>query len=213
MSVIQYLAIAAVCYCFVAMFAHLLKVVRLGAPKDLSEPSGSVKDGVVYSNTRAMMPDQKESAYLHLPSYVVGMLFHIGIFCSLLLFILSFFPFFNNWIQSCAWSLILAVPSVIGGVCGVILFVRRLLSKDLKVFSTPDDFISVSFVAFFQIMTALYLIFPGLSAINTIYYVSSILLFLYMPFGKLRHAVYYFAARFHLGFFYGWRNVWPNKEK
>ena len=33
-----------------------------------------------------------------------------------------------------------------------------------------------------------------------------------MPLGKLRHAVYYFAARYHLGFFYGWRNVWPNKE-
>jgi hypothetical protein len=34
-----------------------------------------------------------------------------------------------------------------------------------------------------------------------------------MPLGKLRHVVYYFAARYHLGFFYGWRNVWPNHEK
>jgi nitrate reductase gamma subunit len=46
------------------------------------------------------------------------------------------------------------------------------------------------------------------------YYFISIILFLYLPFGKLKHAVYYFAARYHLGFFYGWRNTWkPKKEK
>jgi len=50
-------------------------------------------------------------------------------------------------------------------------------------------------------------------SVTILYYISSILLFLYMPLGKLRHAVYYFAARYHLGFFYGWRNVWPNNEK
>ena len=67
---------------------HFVRVVRLGAPKDKSEPSGSVKEGVVYANTRAMMPDQKESAYLHIPSYATGMLFHIGAFCCLLFFVL-----------------------------------------------------------------------------------------------------------------------------
>ena len=30
-----------------------------------------------------------------------------------------------------------------------------------------------------------------------------------MTVGKLKHVVYFFAARYHLGFFYGWRNVWP----
>ena len=213
MSVMQYLAIAAAVYCVVSLLAHFVKIVRLGAPKDKSEPSGSVKEGVIYANTRAMMPDQKESAYLHLPSYATGMLFHIGLFCSLLFFVLSFFPFFNRWIAGCNWHLILAIPTALGMVCGIILFIRRLVSKDLKVLSMPDDFISTCLVAFFQLMTTLYLLFPAASAVNTIYYISSILLLLYMPLGKLRHVVYFFAARFHIGFFYGWRNVWPNKEK
>ena len=212
MKTIQYFAIAAVCYCIVAMSVHLLRVVRLGAPKDLSEPSGSVKEGVVYSNTRAMLPDQKESAYLHLPSYAVGMLFHIGVFCSLLLFILSFFPFFNNWVPSCCWAAVLSIPSGVGAVCGVILFLRRALSKALKEFSTADDFISVALVAIFQLMTFLYVVFADNCAVDTMFYVSAILLFLYMSLGKLRHAVYFFAARFHLGYFYGRRNVWPPKE-
>lgn len=211
----QYLAIAATLYCIVSLLVHFVKIVRLGAPKDKSEPSGSVKEGVLYANTRAMMPDQKESAYLHIPSYAVGMLFHIGLFCSLLFFVLSFFPFFNNWIGSgCNWHLILAIPPAIGTVCGLILFFRRLFSKDLKVLSMPDDFISTGLVTFFLLMTTLYLCLSTCcGSVTILYYISSILLFLYMPLGKLRHVVYYFAARYHLGFFYGWRNVWPNHEK
>ena len=211
----QYLAIAAAVYCLVSLLVHFVKIVRLGAPKDKSEPSGNVKEGVIYSNTRAMMPDQKESAYLHIPSYAVGMLFHIGLFCSLLFFVLSFFPFFNNWIEcGCNGHLILAIPPAIGTVCGLILFFRRLFSKDLKVLSMPDDFISTGLVTLFLLMTTLYLCLPACcGSVTILYYISSILLLLYLPLGKLRHVVYYFAARYHLGFFYGWRNVWPNHEK
>ncbi len=117
MSIMQYLAIAAAVYCAVSLLTHLVKVIRLGAPKDKSEPSGSVKEGVVYANTIAMMPNQKESAYLHLPSYATGMLFHIGLFCCLLFFVLSFFPFFNNWIGGCNWHYVLAIPTALGTIC------------------------------------------------------------------------------------------------
>ena len=214
MSIMQYLAIAAAVYCLVSLFVHFVKIVRLGAPKDKSEPSGSVKEGVVYANTRAMMPTEKESAYLHIPSYAVGMLFHIGLFCSLLFFVLSFFPFFNNWIEVSCWRWVIAIPPAIGTVCGLILFFRRLLSKDLKVLSMPDDFISCGLVTLFLLMTTFYLsLSTCCGSITILYYISSILLLLYLPLGKLRHVVYYFAARYHLGFFYGWRNVWPNHEK
>jgi len=213
MSTMQYLAIAATLYCIVSLLAHFVKIVRLGAPKDKSEPSGSVKEGVIYANTRAMMPQEKESAYLHLPSYATGILFHIGVFTCLLLFVLSFFPFFNSWIEGSCWRWVLAIPPAIATICGLILFFRRLLSKDLKVLSMPDDFISTGLVTLFLLMTTLNMLFSTVSAVNTIYYISSILLLLYLPLGKLRHVVYYFAARYHLGFFYGWRNVWPNHEK
>jgi len=45
------------------------------------------------------------------------------------------------------------------------------------------------------------------------YNITATILFLYLPFGKLKHVVYYFAARYHLGFFYGWRNTWPPRKK
>jgi hypothetical protein len=44
------------------------------------------------------------------------------------------------------------------------------------------------------------------------YFICAGLLFLYLPLGKLKHSLYFFAARYHLGFFYGWRGIWPVKN-
>ena len=37
-------------------------------------------------------------------------------------------------------------------------------------------------------------------------------LFFYLPLGKLKHLVYFFAARYQLGIFYGRRGVWPARR-
>ena len=209
----QYLAIAAAAICLCSLFVFFLKIIKLGKPNDLSEKSGDPTKGVIYSNTTAMLPQNKESAYLHLPAYASGMLFHIGLFTCLLLFVLSFFPFFNRWISGPdKIHYIIACLLAVTSVCGYVLLLRRACSKDLKPLSNPDDFISNALVSTFQLMTLLYLLLPTYSCVVTISSIVAILLFRYMPLGKLRHAVFYFAARFHLGYFYGWRNVWPKRE-
>lgn len=212
MSVFQIIAIAAACFCLCGLFLHFIHIVRLGKPNDLSEKSGDTTKGIVYANTTAMLPQNKESAYLHLPGYAAGILFHIGIFTSFLVFLLSFFPFFNRWIEVSTLRLIIAAVLAVTCLSGYILLFRRVLSKDLKGLSTPDDFISNALTSTFQLFTILHLVLPTNGVVTALYYIACALLFVYMPFGKLRHAVYYFAARYHLGFFYGWRNVWPKHE-
>lgn len=212
MSVFQIIAIAAACFCLCGLFLHFIHIVRLGKPNDLSEKSGDTTKGIIYANTTAMLPQNKESAYLHLPGYTAGILFHIGIFTSFLVFLLSFFPFFNRWIEVSTLRLIIAAVLAVTCLSGYILLFRRVLSEDLKGLSTPDDFISNALTSTFQLFTILHLIWPTNGVVTALYYIACALLFVYMPFGKLRHAVYYFAARYHLGFFYGWRNVWPKHE-
>lgn len=209
MLIIQYCAIAAAFICLCELLSYLLRIIRAGKPQDLSEKSGSTGKGILYANTEAMLPQNKESAYLHIPSYATGMLFHIGTLGSLLLFILLFIPSFNCWLTYEPIHIILPAILVVTCACGYILFFKRVLSKDLRNLSNPDDFISNAFISTFQLATLLYMFMPNNNVIITCYYVWCILLFLYFPLGKLRHAVYYFAARYHLGFFYGWRNVWP----
>ena len=47
---------------------------------EYSKKSGEVSQGIFYSFTSGMSPVKKESAYLHLPTYLAGMVFHIGTF-------------------------------------------------------------------------------------------------------------------------------------
>jgi nitrate reductase gamma subunit len=157
-----------------------------------------------------MLPNHKESAMFHLPTYGLGIVFHVGIFTSLLLFLLSFFPFFNHWIEEyMLLNTILAALITLAALSGIALFVKRLLAKDLKILSTPDDYISNGLTVLFQWATALFLFCHANSYVVHGYYIMTSLLLLYMPLGKLRHVVYFFAARYHLGFFYGWRGSWP----
>lgn len=213
MLITQIIALIALAICFVLLLSHFIRIIHLGKPKDFSEKSGSVAKGVAYSNTIAMMPQNKESAYLHLPSYTLGILFHIGIFTSMVIFILSFFDFFNQWITNdqCIHYL-LPILTAVGTVAGLSLFIKRLINRNLRSLTNPDDYLSNAFTTLFQLSTTLYLLMPTCACMLNTYYIMVTLLFLYMPLGKLKHLVYFFAARYHLGFFYGWRNVWPQKN-
>lgn len=199
------LASIALFVCVVGCLSHFLKLIKLGKPKDFSAPAGEIKDAVKYSFTKAMMPSHKESAYLHLPEYAAGILFHVGAFFSLLLFVMNLIGIYFN-LSIIIWLLtgILSVTSI----CGLYILVARIFNKVQQQISNPDDYISNFLVTTFQILTILMLHFE----IHEIYFVFVSLLLFYLPFGKLKHVVYFFAARYHLGFFYGWRGTWPPKN-
>jgi hypothetical protein len=84
-----------------------------------------------------------------------------------------------------------------------------MLKKGLRDLSDPDDYISNLLVTIFQIMTGLVILMHRLVPA---YFIMASLLLIYFPFGKLKHSIYFFAARYHLGFFYGWRGIWPPKQ-
>ncbi|MCL2434714.1 MAG: hypothetical protein FWD09_01075 [Lentimicrobiaceae bacterium] len=226
MNYFMYASYVALLFCFTMCFIHFLRLLKLGAPKDLSESSGNIAAGVLYSNTGAMLPAQKESASRHLPTYTAGILFHIGSFIALFCFLLLFFDavcgfFFRHTFI----SLLIATYLVISSCCGIGLIIKRIVSKQLRPFSNADDYISTGLVTLFHLVSAILFIAFAFHDIFHQYFSSNIhadiictyflaatLLFLYLPFSKLKHVIYYFAARYHLGFFYGRRGTWPPKK-
>lgn len=160
---------------------------------------------IVFSFLGAMSPAKKESAYLHLPTYTAGLLYHIGTFVSIALFFLLFFN-----IQPAAWIRwgVIGLLAV-SGLSGVGILVKRTTVKKLRLLSSPDDYISNILVTVFQFLTLVLLI---QEAFAPFYFLGASLLLLYFPLGKLKHALYFFAARYHLGFFYGWRGIWPARK-
>jgi hypothetical protein len=191
---------------FLANFSyHLIKLIRLGKPHDYAPSAGMTGPAILYSFTGAMSPVKKESAFLHLPSYTAGIIYHLGSFLSILLFILK-------WFIDISFGLLsgfLAILLFISVCCGIGILIKRIISINLKNLSNPDDYLSNILVTSFQLSTALVLI---MDSFTPVYYIISALLLLYFPLSKLKHVIYFFAARYHLGFFYGWRGVWPPKQ-
>ena len=206
----HYLGLSSLGLCLGACLWHLFRLIQLGKPKDLSKKSGNIARAEIYSFTKAMLPMQKESAYLHVPTYAAGLFFHAGSFSSLLLFLVFFFvnpASFLGHLTLKILVLLLAFVLLIGIICGCSLFFKRLFSKKMRYLSTLDDYLSCFLTTIFQVFTVLYLVLGDNFA--AYYYTLASILLLYIPVGKLRHIVYFFAARYHLGFFYGWRNSWP----
>ncbi|HPE39484.1 MAG TPA: hypothetical protein PLI77_00170 [Bacteroidales bacterium] len=198
-------AIVALLICVIGCLFHLIRLIKLGKPKDFSKTAGDLSKAITYSFTGAMHPSHKESAYLHLPEYSAGILFHIGAFVSILLFLVQLIGFPIPW----PWLVwVLTAGLTVTSVCGLIILTTRFFHKVQKEISNPDDYISNILVTGMQCLTIGMLHFE----IPILYFLWSGLLFIYLPFGKLKHVVYFFAARYHLGFFYGWRGTWPPKN-
>jgi hypothetical protein len=189
---------------FLSLF-HLLRLLRLGRPKEYATPAGKIIPAIQYSFTGAMSPKKKETAFLHLPTYFAGIAFHLGTFLAILLFFLSWTGITYPVILKLAMAIFLMATTC----CGAGILIKRLFKRGLRVLSNPDDYISNVLVTLFQLLTAICLLWDKASPV---YYILTSLLLLYFPAGKLKHAIYFFAARYHLGFFYGWRGVWPPKQ-
>jgi hypothetical protein len=191
--------------CLSISLFYLIRLFQLGKPKEYATPAGTIAPAVQYSFTGAMNPSKKETAFLHLPTYFSGIAYHLGTFLAILIFLLSWTGILYPVILKLSMGLFLIAASG----CGTGILIKRMLKKGLRGLSNPDDYISNILVTIFQLMTALVLLQDKASPV---YYIVTSLLLLWFPAGKLKHAIYFFAARYHLGFFYGWRGVWPPKQ-
>ena len=201
----QWMALGSAAFCMAACGLSALQLIRKGRPDDLSQRRGTIGPAVRYAFTGAMSPVKKESAYLHLPTYTAGIVFHLGTFLSLALF-----PFLLSGMSAGGDAgKVIAGLLLISGLSGLGIFIKRASLPRLRHLSNPDDYISNLLVSFAHLATAGMLVYEPMAPA---YFLLFSLLFLYLPVGKLRHTVYFFAARYHLGFFYGWRGIWPPKN-
>jgi len=136
-------------------------------------------------------------------------------------------------------ALFLCIVCAVGLLSGVSLVLKRVSLPALRKLSCPDDFAANLIVDAFLLLAAMssyqrfsvssgalsgsfysaIAAFNGGSAgaaagnhlggANTLFFVVAVVMFLYVPLGKIRHCFFFFYARILLGLFYGKRGVWP----
>lgn len=190
-----------------AVVALTVQVVMAwgGGRPDFSRRAGHPIRAVLYSFTGAMLPAHKESVRNHPREFAVGMIMHMGVVLGLLAVLLLML-----WPRAGADLLYYARPLLwLALLASMILLLRRLLSPALRALSAPDDYLASLATGGFLAMASI----PPLAAQQGALLLCAALLLIYLPLGKLRHAVFFFLARGDLGARLGHRGVYPPPVK
>ena len=182
---------------------------RLGRRPPFAPAAASARRGVFYAFGPGLSPAAKESTRTHPGAYALGVAYHLGIFTAF---------------GCLAWLLLMAAsgrapaafPIGARGVLGVILAAgsvgglgllgRRAGSAMLRDLSSPDDYFSNLLTTAFIALAGLRLWLSGAEAALL---VAAILLLGYAPVGKIRHCLFFFVSRYHLGRHFGRRGTFP----
>ncbi|MBE0461441.1 MAG: hypothetical protein IBX60_07390 [Candidatus Aminicenantes bacterium] len=203
-EVFEYGVIVAFIYTFLTLSYLVIKTFSFGKKQLLSKPQGEIQKGVIYALGKGLLPWEKESASRNLPTYVAGVLYHSGIFLTILYTLFEVFSIvLVNWLLHFFQTFIL-----IGFLCGLGLLIKRILKDSLRKISCPDDFVANILVDIFLLSAFLNTFYTG---IKLIFFSVTILLLLYIPAGKIRHCFFFFYSRILFGIFFGRRGVLPHK--
>ena len=182
------------------LLLRINEIMRRPFKEDLSRPRGNVRRGIVYAFTLGMAPWEKESTRKHWFAYIRGILFHIGVFSAIAVFLVS--PWLARLPQWLVW-----VGGAVTGLGALFAYAGiavRLAGENERVLSLPDDYFSVFLTATFTALAALVLLTGrGLPA----FYIVTAVLAIYVPFSKIRHCVYFFYSKFFFGAGFGRRGV------
>ena len=203
MLIFQLLALAGLVAGLYGIYIRYAETKRRLLPTDKSPIKGSLSHGITYAFTKGMMPWAKESTRIHLIAYLRGIGFHIGIFTAIGAVMIS--PF---WVRMSPLLLLaLFWVLMIGAILGAAGGMMRMAEHNLRGLSLPDDHFAVW-------LTTLFITVTGLAVLNEAFvipmYIVSAITFVYVPFGKIRHCLYFFFSRMFFGKFFGRRAVFPH---
>ncbi len=175
-----------------------------GGRREYGRSAGSAWQGLIYNFTAAMSPAHKETASRHAGEFALGVVLHLGVVAvagAALLWLV--------WTRG--GEAAFAVVRPIAGLAllaGLILQIRRALSGTLRAMSTPDDYVANAATCLLLAAAAL---FAGTRG-HVIFVLGAVLVLLYLPLGKLRHSIFFYAARADLGRRLGRRGVYPPRR-
>ena len=205
-TVLRWGVISSFLVCFILLIILVLKTLSFGRKPFYARSQGKGRKGIFYALGKGMMPWEKESARSHILTYIGGTLYHGGIFAA-------FFYLFSlviSFEMSLPLEFVFRILIGVGFFSGVGILIKRILLGPLRKISCADDFAANLIVDMFLALALLNTFYPVLTPY---FYTISIILFLYIPVGKIRHCVFFFYARILLGLFYGRRGVLPPKIK
>jgi hypothetical protein len=195
-----------VLFCLIALTVILIRTFAFGQRPTYAHPRGSKFAGILYAFGKGMLPWEKESAGKHIWTYTGGILYHLGILTAMLLLatVLLRISLPHTFLQ------VVQIILITGLVSGAALLIKRRLKPQTRALSGGDDYLA-NILVDFLLLSALAITFA--EAMLVPFLAVAIITFIYIPFGKIRHCVFFFYSRVLFGDFFGKRGVFPHPSK
>lgn len=198
--------VIAALYALLSLAFMIWRTARLPRKPSYASPSGSESRGVKYVFTKGMMPGEKESVRDHLPTFIGGALYHLGILISAAFLVVVMIEI--ELPEGVLWPARVCVAA--GLASGLGLVIKRIALGKMRIISVPDDYIANALVD-------LYLLSALLASFSThwvaLFTAVATVLLVYLPLGKIRHCVFYFYTRVQFGRLFGRRGVLPHPAR
>lgn len=189
-----------------ALAFQVWRTRSFGLRPPLAAPAGSGWRGVLYAFGPGMSPWAKESTRAHPLVYALGVAYHLGVFTAIGVLARAVA---GAGEPGQALRAAATLPLVAGAFGGSALLARRAGRAQLRAISIPDDYLSNLLTTAFVALAGLALWLPGA---GPAFLVTAMALACWAPLGKIRHCLFFFAARGHLGRHYGRRGTFPPRH-
>jgi nitrate reductase gamma subunit len=197
---------ASALFCVVVLTVVILKTFKFGRRPRYAHQRSNGLQGVIYAFGLGMLPWEKESAAKHILTYIGGILYHLGILIAMLFIVTALLSMSLPWVF--LWPA--RVLLVVSFASGIALLLKRIIKPQMRVLSSGDDYLANTLVDLL-LLSALAATFT--ETMSAPFLVLAIIIFIYIPFGKLRHCAFFFYSRILFGTFFGRRGVLPHPVK
>lgn len=205
-ATLKFIVLGSAVVCIGALAWQLIRTLRFGRRSDPSAPAGSVAAGIGYAFGPGMAPWAKESARLHLPTWIAGVVYHLAVLFAFVE--LGFLA--AGLLPPPVPALVVRAVLALGLAAGMGLLAKRLASPALRSFSCPDDYLGNLLVTGFLAL-ALAASWVGRATLANaaagLFMLWGAALLLYIPVGKVRHCFFFFYTRVLFGAWFGRRGV------
>ena len=197
---------ASALFCIAMLTVMVVRTFAFGQKPTYAHPQGSRFSGIVYAFSQGILPWEKETAARHIWTYTGGILYHLGILTAMLFLAMMLLRISLSVALLQAMRILL----VIGLFSGLAMLIKRILKPHMRSLSGGDDYLA-NILVNLLLLSALAATFTETLFIP--FAIIVIIIFVYIPFGKIRHCVFFFYSRILFGDFFGRRGVIPHPSR
>ncbi len=178
-------------------------LMSLPADRELARPKNSPTGGIILSFGSVLTPWFVTGTRKQLMIYAEFAFFHIAVAMAIA------FSFIHPYASQALVAPVIYTFTAflgLGLLSGILRLIRRVVSPEMRVISTPDDYFSISLLNVYLALALLAMLINSTWLLILFFAVTTFFL-LYVPWSKVSHYLYILFTRFYFGFYFGRRGV------